>query len=72
MNFSEMMFYAEAEGMLPTRQGKINKVKNFLSQNPNLSVYEIIEVLTSNGIYPDKMTDKEQKELFGYIMFYSN
>ena len=34
LSFGEMMFYAEAEGKLPTREGRINAVINWLkSQN---------------------------------------
>ena len=32
MKFPEMMFYAEAEGLLPTREGKINAIINWLKQ----------------------------------------
>ena len=37
MNFPELMFYAEAEGLLPTREGKINAVINELK---DLSYYD--------------------------------
>ena len=31
-SFPEMMFYAEAEGLLPTREGKINAIINWLKK----------------------------------------
>lgn len=38
MNFPEMMFYAEAEGLLPTRSGKINAVIKDIKAYPALTI----------------------------------
>lgn len=61
MNFSELMFYAEANGLLPTRAGKIEAVINEMKKN----YYSIMDfpvfnqILEKNGLSYDQLTDKE-------------
>ena len=61
MNFSELMFYAEANGLLPTRTGKIEAVINEMKKN----YYSIMDfpvfnqILEKNGLSYDQLTDKE-------------
>lgn len=61
LSFGEMMFYAEAEGKLPTRTGKINAIINWLkNQSGNkilaLDFYNLCE---DYGL--DDLSAKEQK-----------
>lgn len=62
MQFSEMMFYAEAEGLLPTRAGKINAVINDIKDHPSpkISFDEFNEILHDHGL---KYTDLSDKDL---------
>ena len=61
LDFAEMMFYAEAEGLLPTRAGKINAVirdiKNHLS--PAIDMSEFEEILNHYGLSYNDLTDRE-------------
>lgn len=40
MDFTETMFYAEMEGVLPTRFGKINKVISLIKKESSESIDE--------------------------------
>lgn len=61
MTFAEMMFYAEAEGMLPTRQGKINKLISKIKEIPSYSISEntFNYLCYEVGLNPNSLTYKE-------------
>ena len=63
MDIFETFFYAEAEGLLPTRAGKINAVINEIKANPNLeidfSTFE--EILHNHGLNYEDLTNREIK-----------
>ena len=52
MTFPEMMFYAEAEGLLPTRLGCLNAVINDIKELPysEIEFSEFKEILRNNGL----------------------
>lgn len=61
MTFSEMMFYAEAQGLLPTRAGKINAVISAVKEYPRLEIEfsEFEKILESYGLRYDDLSDRE-------------
>ena len=60
MNFSELMFYAEANGLLPTRAGKIEAVINEINNSPYIITDSDFEkILENNGLSRDQLTDRE-------------
>lgn len=63
MKFAELMFYAEAEGLLPTRAGKINAVirdiKNFPS--PTIDFMQFKTILSQYDLNYDDLTDLEKR-----------
>lgn len=63
MKFEEMMFYAEAEGLLPTRAGRINKViqdiKNFPHYTIDFNDFE--KILKQNGLDWKNLSPRERK-----------
>ena len=65
MDFAEMMFYAEAEGLLPTRLGKLNKtIKDVKADpRPEISLTELRWFLNRNGLEFDNLFQKEKEYL---------
>ena len=65
MDFAEMMFYAEAEGLLPTRAGKLNKtIKDVKADpRPEISLTELRWFLNRNGLEFDNLSQKEKEYL---------
>lgn len=65
MDFAEMMFYAEAEGLLPTRAGKLNKtIKDIKADpRPEISLTELRRFLNKNGLEFDNLSQKEKEYL---------
>lgn len=61
MTFPEMMFYAETEGLLPTRAGKINAIINAIKEYPCLEIEfsEFEKILESYGLTYDDLSDRE-------------
>ena len=61
MKFAEMMFYAEAEGLLPTRQGRINAVIKDVKEYPGSSIEftEFERILRNHGLCYAELTDRE-------------
>ena len=61
MKFFETMFYAEAEGLLPTRAGKINAVIKDIKAYPapEISFSTFKEILSNHGLTYDELTSKE-------------
>lgn len=61
MELAEMFYYAEAEGKLPTRAGKINAVirdiKNYPA--PTIEMNEFEEILNKYGLTFKMLTDRE-------------
>lgn len=61
MTFAEMMFYAEAEGLLPTRAGKINAVINVIKRDPRPAIdfKEFELILKNHGLSYNELTPHE-------------
>ena len=61
ITFPELCFYAEAEGLLPTRTGKINAVINDIKNYPASSIdfAEFELILKNNGLCYDELTASE-------------
>lgn len=61
LSFGEMMFYAEAEGLLPTRAGKINAVINDMKDWPydTMSQDDFEKILVEHKLDYDDLTQKE-------------
>ena len=63
MTFSELMFYAETEGLLPTRAGKINAIivaiKNYPA--PEIEFEDFKKILYKHGLTYEDLTDREIK-----------
>lgn len=66
INFPEQMFYAESEGLLPTRLGKLNAVIKDIKRCPNPTIDEatFIEIMNKNDVDYKELTQKE----FNYIL----
>lgn len=62
VSIAEMLFYAESEGLLPTRLGRINSVILDIKDAAkyNLAVSNLEFILRENGFYSfDELTEKE-------------
>lgn len=63
MNFAELMFYAETEGMLSTRTGKINAITKDVKKYPSPTIDEetFADIVESHGIRYNSLTNRELK-----------
>ena len=62
VSIAEMLFYAESEGLLPTRLGRINSVILDIKDAAkyNLADSNLEFILRQNGFYSfDELTEKE-------------
>lgn len=61
MKFAETMFYAEAEGLLPTRLGKINAVINAVKEYPHYEIEfsEFEKILEQHGLKYKELSNQE-------------
>ncbi len=61
MNFAELAFYAEAEGLLPTRVGKINALIKKVKAYPFSTIEkdDFDAVAASVGIDPSSLSARE-------------
>jgi len=61
MTFAEMMFYAEAEGLLPTRTGKLNAVITDVKKYPapSIDIYHLEQILNKHGLTYNQLSRKE-------------
>ena len=61
LSFGEMMFYAEADGLLPTRAGRINAVINDMKDWPydTMSQDDFEKILVEHELDYDDLTQKE-------------
>jgi len=61
ITFPELCFYAEAEGLLPTREGKINAVINEVKNYPMPTIDQIHfeRILNRYGLNINDLSDKE-------------
>lgn len=61
MTFAEMMFYAEAEGLLPTRAGNINAVIAAIKKypRPEIEFSEFENILSRHGLRYDDLSERE-------------
>ena len=52
LSFGEMMFYAEAEGKLPTREGRINALINWLKEQDGdrISAEDFYDLYHDHGL----------------------
>ena len=66
INFPETMFYAESEGILPTRLGKLNAIIKDIKNYPEPTIDEtaFIYITNKHGIDYKELTQKE----FNYIL----
>ena len=65
MKFPELFFYAEAEGLLPTRAGKINAVINDIKNYPGFEIEfsEFESILNHYGLRYEDLTDREIRHI---------
>lgn len=63
MTIFETFYYAEAEGLLPTRAGKINAVINDIKKYPysEVSFLTFNEILNNHGLTYEDLSEKEKK-----------
>lgn len=61
LTFSEVMFYAEAEGLLPTRAGRINAAINDIKRYPGSTIEfsEFEKILNKHDLSYNQLTDRE-------------
>ena len=62
VSIAEMLFYAESEGLLPTRLGRINSIILDIKDAAkyNLAASNLEFILRQNGFYSfDELTEKE-------------
>ena len=63
MKMSEIFFYAEEEGLLPTRTGKLNAViaaiRNYPSSAISFSIFQ--SILRKNGLEYSELSPRELK-----------
>ena len=59
----ELFYYAESEGLLPTRQGKINAViKEVRTYDPtNFTMNELIYLLDKHNIDIESLSSREKR-----------
>lgn len=69
MDFAEMMFYAEAEGLLPTRAGKLNKTIRDVKADPRpeISLTELKRILNENDLDFDDLSQREKSYLINSL-----
>lgn len=60
-SFPEMMFYAEAEGLLPTRTGKINAIINWLKSQSGDKILALDFYNLCDDYDLNDLSAKEQK-----------
>lgn len=61
MNIEYYFYMAEAEGLLPTRAGKINAVINAVKEypRPEIEFSEFEKILEKYGLRYDDLSDRE-------------
>ena len=61
-NMSYYFYMAEAEGLLPTRAGKINAVINAVKEypRPEIEFSEFKKILKKYGLRYDDLSDREE------------
>ena len=61
MDMSYCFYMAEAEGLLPTRAGKINAVINAIKKvpRPEITFSEFEEILERHGLSYEELTQRE-------------
>ena len=67
MTFAEMMFYAEEEGLLPTRAGRINAVIEEIRTypRPDIEAEEFESILNRHQL--SDLTEKELRYIYNTI-----
>ena len=65
MELAEMFYYAEAEGKLLTRTGKINAVIHDIKACPGstIEMYEFEEILEKYGLSYGELTPREIQKI---------
>lgn len=61
MQFAEIMFYAEAEGLLPTRTGNINAVIRDVRNDPHpeIKLSDFEKILNRHHLSYDELSERE-------------
>jgi hypothetical protein len=61
MTYIETLFYAESEGLLPTRMGKINAVINEIKNHSSyiIDLFEFKKILQKYGLSYEELSNKE-------------
>ncbi len=69
MTLMETLFYAEAEGLLPTRAGKINAVINAAKKYPysRIEFSELEKLLESYGLKYSDLSEREIRYIIASI-----
>jgi hypothetical protein len=58
------MFYAEAEGKLPTKAGKINAVINYINEhysNATIEFSDFEQILHEHGLTYEELSPREKR-----------
>lgn len=68
ITFPEMMFYAEAEGLLPTRVGRLNAVINDLKKYPGtIDFYTLNQILRKHGFRIEDLDERDRRYIDTYV-----
>ena len=61
ISFPEMMFYAEEEGLLPTRRGKLNAIIRDVIEfpTPTIDLFTFKQIILNNGLTFESLSDAE-------------
>ena len=61
LSFAEMMYYAEADGLLPTRTGNINALIKDLRKKKRILKTDFFEMCSAHGVF--NLTPEEAQEI---------
>lgn len=68
ITFPEMMFYAEAEGLLPTRVGRLNAVINDLKKYPGIIDFNTLnQILHKHGFRIEDLDERDRRYIDTYV-----
>lgn len=69
MQFAEIMFYAEAEGLLPTRTGNINAVIKDIRNDPHPEIRfsDFERILNRHGLEYEDLSERELRYIDSHI-----
>ena len=63
MNFAEMAFYAETEGFLPTKTGKMYAVVNEIKEKylDEVPFEDFVQILKKHGLSFEKLSEEDKR-----------